>query len=130
MKLRRIGLALAMVLLLGGMAFAQDTIRIGVFLPLTGQNAFGGQLELDGVRMAHEEVAEVLGKKVELIVVDNKSDKVESANAVKKTDRERKSCCHYRNLWILSCYGWRRSGRKSRDPRYGDILYKPARNPG
>ena len=39
MKLRRIGLALAMVLLLGGMAFAQAMIRIGVFLPLTGQNA-------------------------------------------------------------------------------------------
>jgi branched-chain amino acid transport system substrate-binding protein len=59
-------------------------IRIGVYLPLTGQNAFGGQLELDGVRMAHEEKPEVLGRKVELFVVDNKSDKVESANAVKR----------------------------------------------
>ncbi|MGC9372233.1 MAG: ABC transporter substrate-binding protein [Thermovirgaceae bacterium] len=80
-----VGLALS-----GGQAFAEDEIRIGVYLPLTGQNAFGGQLELDGVRMAHEEVPEVLGKKVELFVVDNKSDKVESANAVKRLiDRDK-----------------------------------------
>ncbi len=76
--------------LFGGQAFAEDEIRIGVYLPLTGQNAFGGQLELEGVKMAHEEVPEVLGKKVELFVVDNKSDKVESANAVKRLiDRDK-----------------------------------------
>lgn len=61
-----------------------EVVRIGVFLPLTGQNAFGGQLELDGVKMAQVEMPEVLGRKVELFVVDNKSDKVESANAVKR----------------------------------------------
>jgi len=76
--------AVVALVLSGGQAFAEDEIRIGVYLPLTGQNAFGGQLELDGVRMAHEEVPEVLGKKVELFVVDNKSDKVEAANAVKR----------------------------------------------
>lgn len=76
--------------LYGGQAFAEDEIRVGVYLPLTGQNAFGGQLELEGVRMAHEEVPEVLGKKVELVVVDNKSDKVEAANAVKRLiDRDK-----------------------------------------
>ena len=31
-------------------AYASDPIKIGVFLPLTGQNAFGGQLELEGVQ--------------------------------------------------------------------------------
>ena len=67
-----------------GVAFAEDVIRIGVFLPLTGQMAYGGQLELDGVKMAHKELPSVLGKKIELFVVDNKSDKVESANAVKR----------------------------------------------
>ena len=59
-------------------------IKIGVFLPLTGQNAFGGQLELDGVRLAHQEMPKVLDREVELVVVDNKSDKVESGNAVKR----------------------------------------------
>ncbi len=62
----------------------KDPIKIGVYLPLTGQNAFGGQLELEGVKLAHQEMPEVLGRPVELVVVDNKSDKVEAANAVKR----------------------------------------------
>lgn len=61
-----------------------DTIKIGVYLPITGGNAVGGGLELDGVKLAYEEQKEVLGKKIELVVVDNKSDKVEAANAVKR----------------------------------------------
>ncbi len=82
---RLIALCAAMLLALAGSAMAADnTVRIGVFLPLTGQNAFGGQLELEGVQLAHKKVGEVLGKKVELFVVDNKSEKVEAANAVKR----------------------------------------------
>ncbi len=77
-------LALLSVFALAGSALAADTVKIGVYLPLTGQMAFGGQLELEGVQMAHKEVPTVLGKKVELFVVDNKSDKVEAANAVKR----------------------------------------------
>ena len=69
-----------------GQALAADAgpIKIGVYLPLTGQNAFGGQLELEGVRLAHKEMPKVLDRPVELVVVDNKSDKVEAANAVKR----------------------------------------------
>ncbi|MBO4301483.1 MAG: ABC transporter substrate-binding protein [Desulfovibrio sp.] len=59
-------------------------IKVGVYLPLTGQNAFGGQLELEGVRLAQKEMPKVLDRPVELVVVDNKSDKVEAANAVKR----------------------------------------------
>lgn len=81
---RLITLVFLMVFALTGGAFAADTIKIGVYLPLTGQMAFGGQLELEGVQMAHKEMPTVLGKKVELFVVDNKSDKVEAANAVKR----------------------------------------------
>ena len=65
-------------------AFAAEPIKIGVYLPLTGQNAFGGQLELEGVQLAHKEMSKVLGRDVKLVVVDNKSDKVEAANAVKR----------------------------------------------
>lgn len=61
---------------------AEETIRIGVFNCLSGPNSFGGQLELEGTRMAHKEYPEALGKKIELFVVDNKSDISESANAV------------------------------------------------
>jgi branched-chain amino acid transport system substrate-binding protein len=79
-----LALAVLMMVALTGNALAADTIKVGVYLPLTGQMAFGGQLELEGVQMAYKEVPTVLGKKVELFVVDNKSDKVESANAVKR----------------------------------------------
>jgi branched-chain amino acid transport system substrate-binding protein len=79
-----LALAFLTIFALAGGALAADTVKIGVYLPLTGQMAFGGQLELEGVQMAHKEMPTVLGKKVELFVVDNKSDKVEAANAVKR----------------------------------------------
>ncbi|TCO75202.1 ABC transporter substrate-binding protein [Marinisporobacter balticus] len=59
----------------------EDVIKIGVFEPLTGANAAGGELEVQGIKLANEKYPEVLGKKVELVIVDNKSDKVEAANA-------------------------------------------------
>lgn len=60
---------------------AADVIKIGVFEPLTGANAAGGELEVEGMKLANKLYPEVLGKKVELVVVDNKSDKAEAANA-------------------------------------------------
>jgi branched-chain amino acid transport system substrate-binding protein len=63
---------------------AEEPIKIGIYLPLTGDNAFGGQLELEGVQLAHKEFPTALGRPVELVVVDNKSDKIEAANAVKR----------------------------------------------
>jgi len=58
-----------------------DVIKIGVFEPITGANAGGGALEVEGIKLANKLYPEVLGKKVELVIVDNKSDKVEAANA-------------------------------------------------
>lgn len=63
---------------------AGDTIKIGVFEPITGLDAGGGALEVEGAKLANELYPEVLGKKVELVIVDNKSDKVEAANAVSR----------------------------------------------
>ncbi|WP_074380695.1 ABC transporter substrate-binding protein [Bartonella doshiae] len=62
--------------------YANEPIKIGVYLPLSGQNAFGGQLEIKGIQLAHKKIPEILGRKVELVIIDNKSDKVEAANAV------------------------------------------------
>ena len=58
-----------------------DVIKIGVFEPLTGANGAGGADEYDGVKLAHKLMPTVLGKKIQLVAVDNKSDKVEAANA-------------------------------------------------
>lgn len=85
-----------------GLAFtahAADPIKIGVYLPLTGQNAFGGQLELEGIQLAHKLTPSVLDRPVELLVVDNKSDKVEAANAVKRLAERDKV------LAIIGTYG-------------------------
>ncbi len=58
-----------------------DVVKVGVFEPMTGANAAGGAMELEGIELANELYPEVLGKKGELVVADNKSDKVEAANA-------------------------------------------------
>ncbi|MDI3535970.1 MAG: branched-chain amino acid transport system substrate-binding protein [Eubacteriaceae bacterium] len=58
-----------------------DVIKIGVFEPLTGANAAGGELEVEGIELANQLRPEVLGKKVELVVADNKSDKAEATTA-------------------------------------------------
>lgn len=65
-----------------------DVIRIGVFEPLTGQNAAGGEYELRGVELANEQYPTVLGKNVELVIVDNKSDTVEAATAAARLVEE------------------------------------------
>jgi branched-chain amino acid transport system substrate-binding protein len=84
-------LALALVFAVSGCKGgknAGDVIKIGVFQPLTGANAGGGAMETEGIRLANElnPTVQVGGKtyKVELVVVDNKSDKVEAANAVQR----------------------------------------------
>jgi branched-chain amino acid transport system substrate-binding protein len=65
-----------------------DVIKIGVFEPMTGANAAGGAMEVEGIRLANELNPTVtVGEKtykVELVVADNKSDKVEAANAVQR----------------------------------------------
>lgn len=64
-----------------------ETIKIGIFEPLTGANAAGGELEKLGIDLAHELYPTVTidGTEipVELKYVDNKSDKIESANAAR-----------------------------------------------
>ncbi len=69
-----------------------EVIKIGVFEPLTGANAAGGALEKEGIELAKKLHPEVLGKKVEVVYVDNKSDKVEAANAATRLiDQEKVS---------------------------------------
>jgi branched-chain amino acid transport system substrate-binding protein len=72
----------------GSQAAGGDVIKIGVFEPMTGANAAGGAMEVEGIRLANElnPTVTVGGKtyKVELVVADNKSDKVEAATAVQR----------------------------------------------
>jgi branched-chain amino acid transport system substrate-binding protein len=90
--------ALALPVFAGGgqqqSAAAANVIKIGVFEPMTGANAAGGAMEVEGIKLANElnPTVTVGGKtyQVELVVVDNKSDKVEAANAVQRLiDRDK-----------------------------------------
>jgi branched-chain amino acid transport system substrate-binding protein len=71
--------ALCGVLLMAGAALGEETIRIGVVSTVTGQNASSGQLLLAGIQLANKLYPEALGKKIELCIMDNKSDNMESA---------------------------------------------------
>lgn len=81
-------LALLLVLMLTMPAFAMaesaEPIRIGIFEPLTGSKAAGGQMEYEGIQVAHALMPEVLGRPIELVPVDNKSDDVEAATAASR----------------------------------------------
>jgi len=65
-----------------GTGLAQDSIKIGAYLPMTGAVAAYGESEWKGIQIAREMEPEVLGKKIETILVDTKSDKIEAANAM------------------------------------------------
>lgn len=76
------------VLMAGCAAKTPTTIKFGVFEPMTGANAGGGALEVEGIKLANElyPTVAVGGKeyKIELVIADNKSDKVEAANAAQR----------------------------------------------
>ncbi len=69
-------------LLTGAPAGAQDRIAMGAYLPMTGGVAAYGDMEWSGIQIANSMEPEVLGKKIRLALVDTKSDRIESANAV------------------------------------------------
>lgn len=66
---------------------AQDAIKIGVTQPLTGAVAASGNYVLQGAKIAEAEVnasGGVLGKKIQLIVEDNKSNPKEAVATAEK----------------------------------------------
>jgi len=72
---------------LAGSAAAQDTIKIGVTQPLTGAFAASGNYVAQGARLSADEINQaggVLGKKLELIVEDNKSNPTEAVATAEK----------------------------------------------
>ena len=73
-----------MVLGMAPLGMAEETIKIGAYLPMTGAVAGYGQQEWAGIQLAAEMQPTVLGKKIELILVDTKSDKIEAANAMSR----------------------------------------------
>ncbi|MDI9371055.1 MAG: ABC transporter substrate-binding protein [Synergistota bacterium] len=70
-------LALCAALLLAPAAMAEDTVKMGLLVPLTGPAAADGASALASVQIALDQVNEaggVLGKQVELIYYDDRAD--------------------------------------------------------
>jgi len=86
----------------GGSNAGGNVIRIGVFEPTTGENGGGGYQEVLGIRYANETHKTVkIGDTeytIELVEVDNKSDKTEAVNAANKLMGEKVSV-------VLGSYG-------------------------
>jgi len=73
--------------LMAGTAGAQDTIKIGVTQPLTGAFAASGNYVAQGAKLAEEEINKqggVLGKKIQLVIEDNKSNPTEAVATAEK----------------------------------------------
>lgn len=92
--MKKVTIAVAVVMIIAALAGCArqeaagskaNVVKFGVFEPLTGANAAGGAEELDGIKLAQSlyPTVTVDGKEytIELVIADNKSDKVEAANA-------------------------------------------------
>src|SRR6266540_978356 len=76
---------LAAIALAAGLttAAAQETIKVGVIQPLTGAFAASGNYVANGAKIAADEInakGGVLGKKIELVIEDNKSNPTAAAS--------------------------------------------------
>ncbi|MGN0371487.1 MAG: ABC transporter substrate-binding protein [Enterocloster sp.] len=109
MKIKKIAaLTMAACLAVGSLAgcgskeSGEKVIKIGVFEPTTGENGGGGFQEVLGIRYANKVHPTVkIGQdeyKIELVEVDNKSDKTEAVNAAQKLVSEKVSV-------VLGSYG-------------------------
>ena len=91
--MRRTWAALAALVVIAGCSKSSQPqglqgVKFGVFEPMTGANAAGGAMEVEGIKLANALYPTVkVGDKelkIELVVSDNKSDKVEAANAAQR----------------------------------------------
>lgn len=71
-------------LTLAASAWASQPVVIGAYLPMTGGVASYGQMGWSGITVAKKMEPDVLGRPVDVKLVDTKSDKVEAANAVSR----------------------------------------------
>jgi branched-chain amino acid transport system substrate-binding protein len=70
-----------------GSAISQDTIKIGVTQPLTGAFAASGNYVTEGAKLAEAAInagGGVLGRKIQLVIEDNKSNPTEAVATAEK----------------------------------------------
>ena len=84
-RVLNLGVALVILLSLALPALGAQPIKIGCNLEMTGGTASYGQMGWEGIEVIQELVKpQVLGRPIQFIRVDNKTDKVEAANATSR----------------------------------------------
>ncbi len=71
--MKRPSILVVLVALVAGLAFAQEPVRIGVNLELSGRFATIGNSTLQGIQAAQKQMSEVLGRPVELSICDDQT---------------------------------------------------------
>jgi branched-chain amino acid transport system substrate-binding protein len=87
MALLVVSLLMVAILSLGSLSAAEDPLKVGVVLPLTGEEAKFGEIEKNSFLMALDEInaaGGVQGKKIELIVEDDTGKPDVGRSAVEK----------------------------------------------
>lgn len=86
-RLSALAMAMVLGLALAGTAPAAgpaEPVRIGFLVPVTGAAAAYGEMMSQGVKLAQARRGQVLGRPVDLIFTDTKSDRVEASNAANR----------------------------------------------
>src|ERR1700737_5121619 len=86
-ELKSLSIGILGLSLVAAGAQAQETIKIGLIQPLTGSVAYNGTTDVNGSKLALDEInakGGVLGKKVELIIEDGQCRPANSVNAAEK----------------------------------------------
>lgn len=73
---------IVLVVILSISTFA--SIKVGAILPMTGGVAAFGQMIWQGVALAQELFPQVLGQDIEIVLLDNNSDKVQAVNTARR----------------------------------------------
>lgn len=76
---------LIIILVFSSLGFSSEKVlKIGVIFPMTGMASAFGQMSKEGLDLAHTLKPTVSGKKIKIIFLDDKSDKIEAANAASR----------------------------------------------
>ncbi|WP_273312868.1 MULTISPECIES: ABC transporter substrate-binding protein [Aminobacterium] len=114
-------------------AFGASTLKIGSVGPLTGESSIGGLDELDGKKLAIDDINNaggLLGKKVELVSYDDASQPSQSASAIMKLINQDRvvaiigahnSSCTLANMEVITRYGIPMVTPGSSSPKVTDI---------
>jgi branched-chain amino acid transport system substrate-binding protein len=90
MRRAAVGLGIVVAVLLGAVApvaWAQDTVKVGLIQPLSGPVAASGNYVRMGAEIGRDWIngrGGVLGRQIQLLIEDNKSDPKEAATAAEK----------------------------------------------